>query len=700
MSAPAVRGRRRTTIGLAAAAGLIAATLGCGGPTRPNVVLVTLDTTRADHLGCYGATDVSTPTMDWMAELGTLYESAILTGTYPVFHGVRDNNGFYVSPDSTTLAEVLKTHGYATAAFVGSFVLDSQTGIDQGFDLYDDSYLSRTDEGKHPLLMRYYDERPASEVSRSARAWLDGLPRSEPFFMWLHYWDPHQPYLPPEPYRTRYAHDPYSGEIASVDEALGRVFDKLREKDLLDNTYIVLTADHGEGLGEHGERTHALLLHDATTRVPLIIRDPQQTAPARVETLVTIVDILPTVLERIGIPVPEDCQGHRLPATDGEDQPGRTILSETAYGTINFGWSFIERLTVDDWVHMAAPKPRLYRRSSDPAQLDDLAADDPGSTASLSADLEARRSELARGAVASTKHQLSARAAARLEALGYIVSDGAGPDLENLRVDSSLPDPWEMMEVADLINEGKNHLDRRHTGLATAVFKRARERDPGNTEVARHLVLTALAEGRLEDARSELDRLAGQSPESVAVEVLYAEYCFAAADDEGAVHHLQRAVDLDPKNIASHLVLAHTLDVLGRSQEAEDAYRTLLEQSPDDALAMNSLAVLAFTSGRTEEAMTLLDRCLTAQPFFPAPYLNLAVIHHDTGDLETSLHLVDRALALRPTYARAHELRAMVLEGSADPAAIDAWREPLRHAPDGGSRARSEEALERLAGGG
>ena len=377
-----------------------------------DVLLITLDTTRADHLGCYGYERIETPHIDRLAAEGVLYERcytpvpitlpshlSILTGTYPAYHGVRENAGFYVAPELTTLAEVLKREGYSTAAFVGAYPLDSQTGLDQGFDLYDDNYPSSLEEGKHPLLAGFFDERPAADVVLPALGWLDE--QNGPFFLWAHFFDPHQPQIPPSPYRERYADSLYDGEIAAVDEAIGRLLARLEERGSLDRTLVVLTADHGEGLGDHGELTHALLLYSTTVRVPLIVRHPRGPAGVRVGAPVATVDILPTILGQLGLEAPEAVQGHPLPRSDGEGGPRRKILSETLYGALMHGWSPLDRLTVDDWMLVHGPVPRLYHLADDPGELRDLAGEEPERLAALRRLLVERKRQLAAGGVAA-----------------------------------------------------------------------------------------------------------------------------------------------------------------------------------------------------------------------------------------------------------------------------------------------------------
>ncbi len=687
-------------------------TLAACGPAavRPlNVYLVTLDTTRADHLGCYGYRDIETPIMDRLAAEGVLYEKAlapapitlpahasILTGTYPIFHGVRDNNGFYVADESITLAEVLGENGYETAAFVGSFPLDSQTNINQGFDLYDDNYPSAAERGRHPAMGRFYDERPASEVGRVAMGWLKERDPERPFFMWNHFWDPHQPQSPPEPYRSRYRDRLYDGEIAFVDEVLGQVLGLLEQLGELDNTLIVLTADHGEGLGEHGEMTHALLTHSATVRIPLIVRDPRNLTPRRIDTPVSTVDILPTILHRLGIDPPSACQGHPLPATRDEGSDHKLIFSESAYGTVNYGWSLVERLTVGDWVFMGAPTPRLYNHTEDPTEDVDLADAETHRAAELAALLDERREELAVNALDTKREIVAPEVSARLAALGYMGTADSMVDPRSLRVDPELADPWDMMEVADLMNEANNLLDAKQVPVAIALYKRAREQDPGNAELPRRLVIAYLQTGDFDSAKEELDKLLVMAPDSVGTQVALSDYYRRSGQSQFAVEPLKRAIELDPNNLATYQVLAWLQDQLGQSEAAIGTYREILERSQEDTSALNALAVNLYRAGEVEEPIALLERALDSQPFYPPGYLNLAVIEHDRGEHEASLRLAERALKLRPRYLRALELKAMNLEALEDASAAAAWRQVFDEARDDETRDRSTAALERL----
>ncbi len=289
--------------------------------TKPNVLLITLDTTRADRLGCYGYERAETPNLDRLAEAGVVFETAvcqapltlpshasILTGTYPPFHGVHDNGGFYLREQAVTLAELLRDHEYSTSAFIGAFVLDARWGLAQGFEVYDDAFGFATQRAVDLDSV----QRRGEDVVDAFINWLEGRP-DEPFLSWLHFYDPHAPYDPPEPYRTRFVDSLYDGEIAYMDSQVGRVLDRLKAESLLDQTLIIVVGDHGESLGEHEESGHGFFIYDATVLIPLIVRFPSSRyGGKRIARTVETVDIVPTLLETVNIPVPGGIQGRSL----------------------------------------------------------------------------------------------------------------------------------------------------------------------------------------------------------------------------------------------------------------------------------------------------------------------------------------------------------------------------------------------------
>jgi len=369
---------------------VLESTSGCAaveGHRHPddNVVLITLDTTRADHIGAYGSPS-QTPALDRIAREGVVFDqmsavapltlpahASIFTGRFPARTGVRTNGGYLADGNQTTLAEVLKQHGYATAAFVGSYVLDSIFGLDQGFDTYVDDFDSAATAGFTASSL----QRPANEVVDRALDWLRQR-TTGPFFMWAHFYDAHAPYDPPEPYRTLFAADPYAGEIAFVDAQVGRLVDSLCESGLIDRTVVVVVGDHGEALGEHGEATHGQSLYESVMHVPFIVRLPGQTRQSRrLGISASAVDVMPTLLEALDIPKPAAVDGRSLmPLLAGR----QGVASGIVYGeapSAGIASSDLRMLRVGSLKLIAASRLELYDLSLDPAEQSNLADRDP-----------------------------------------------------------------------------------------------------------------------------------------------------------------------------------------------------------------------------------------------------------------------------------------------------------------------------------
>ena len=367
----------------------------------PNVVLITIDTLRPDHVGCYGYKQIKTPNIDALATDGTRFDRAfavvpvtlpshtsILTGTYPMFSGMHDFSGNKLSPLQPTLASILKQAGYRTGAVIAAAVLDSRFGLNQGFDFYYDHFdFNRLDEANLDEM-----ERPGNLVADVALNWLEKDERTKnsqrKFFLWMHLYDPHAPYHPPEPYAREYAAHPYDGEIAFADEQVGRLVRFLKEKGIYQNTIIVLCGDHGEGLGEHGEKTHGFFIYNATMHVPLIIRlpdelpgqAPEKTVARTLADPVSLVDLMPTVLAALGLQVPSQVQGRNLlpeirsdsTAPDAQAYRDRTLYGETFLPRIHFDWSELRGSENTKYHFIDAPRPELYDLAKDPGELHNL----------------------------------------------------------------------------------------------------------------------------------------------------------------------------------------------------------------------------------------------------------------------------------------------------------------------------------------
>jgi choline-sulfatase len=684
------------------------------GPARAErIILVTIDTLRADRLGCYGAGSRATPALDALARESILYEdvtapapitlvshASILTGLTPPAHGVRANGSFRLPAGVNTLPALLKTEGFATAAFVGSFVLNREFGLDRGFDLYDDSMPPRP--GNRKLLL---DERPAAEVLARARAWLASRPR-EKFFLWIHLFDPHAPYRPPAPYDRTWADDPYAGEVAYVDAELGKFFGRLREMGIYDGALIVVTADHGEGLGEHGEKTHGLFAYQSTLHVPLIVRPPRGArAPVRVAAPVGLVDIAPSILAAAGLAPALPMEGRLLPrfpaaartaSPDPAGQAGtsvREIYFENLMPFHYFGWAGERGLRAGDRKLIRGVASELYDLGADARETNDLAAREPGEVTRLQARLEeagAASVALAPGDAANAG--LSDESLMRLRALGYVGASGArrrpawgeGPDPRRMLAFFDAIDTAQqsMMEgksdeavaqlerlvrdgppsVAALNLLGQERMARGETDAALKVLVAARSLDPGDYEIRRRLAEALYAKGDFQGALAEglaAVRLNDRNAEGRSI-------CGAALARLGrhdeAIAMFREAIAGRPRDPALHFNLGLALERAGRRADAESEYQRAVDLDPGAVGARVALAKALLGRGDVAGALGQATAAGRIAPDAPDVLEQLAIALARSGDAAGALARFDRLAALDPGRIEVHFDRGLVLE--------------------------------------
>ena len=649
--------------------------------TPPSILLVTIDTLRADRVGAYGGDASLTPNMNALAGQGAVFEEAlasvpltlpshatILSGLEPPHHGVHDN-GTYVFPgDRETLATLLKGRGYTTAAFIGAYVLDRRFGLARGFDVYDDA-IERRETGGSVLE----SERRGDVVAAAAQAWIEG--QGEPFFAWVHLYDPHAPYDPPSPFRERLAGRPYDGEVAFTDECFGRLLNAARRK-AGDRLLVAVLADHGEGLGDHGEKTHGFFVYQPTIRIPMIVAGPGVPAGVRLPGRARTADLLPTLLAAAGIPA--------LGGLDGVDVIGgprtRESYAETVYPR-TLGWAPLHSLRVGDLKYIDAPRPELYDLADDPGEQQDLAARRPGDVARLSAALAAMRSA-ERTAPRAASDPLVAE---RLRALGY-VSGAPAASAETL----PLADPkdrvalWHRFEEATwadargdrvtaldsfraLVAAEPSNATFRRT-LAAALRRAGRVRDAavalGDLEVlapddplAWHEAAVAAAEGgNLEDALRAERRALVLGPDLPELHNHLGILQARAGSASDALVSFERATSIDPNNANAWTNRGNALRALGRRQEAADAYGRAMRLAPGDPDPRNGLGVLAVESGDLDRAATLFREVLAVDPALHDSRLNLAVVYARQKRLAEARAELRAILAARPdrdTAARA-----------------------------------------------
>ncbi len=429
--------------------------------SQPNVILITIDTLRADHIGCYGFTDIQTPTLDGLAHDGVLFQraisqvpltwpshAAILTGTYPFQNGVQDFTGQPLEARFRSVAQAFKAHGYATGAVVSAFVLDRSWGLARGFDFYDDAFSAETFQKKDIGLV----DRKAGESVNHAIAWLNKNPR-RPFFFWLHLYDPHSPYDPPEPYRSQYRAHPYDGEIAYADQELGRLVAWLKSKHAYDQTMVVVLSDHGESLGDHGEKEHGFFIYNSTVHIPLIVKPPDGSGihAGSVNMPVETIDVAPTLLQVAGIKDQIQNQFETKGLFGAQANPADQAYSETFYPFSSFGWSPLHGLETSRYHYIEAPEPELYDVQADPGEKNNLASQQTATVAVLKEKLQTllREKPFSPG---QANAALNPDAQEKLRALGYVAYRSP---ITAEALASGLADPKEKLwELNDILEAG------------------------------------------------------------------------------------------------------------------------------------------------------------------------------------------------------------------------------------------------------
>ncbi len=673
---------------LAGAALLCAALLplsGCGRSAAGkaagahwNVLLVTFDTTRADYIRCYGNQRIQTPTLDGLARDGVRFARAlsaapitapshttILTGRYPIAHGVRDNGLFTLGKDQLTLAEILRAHGYATAAAVGAYPVIARFGLNQGFDLYDDHLTGIYEDYRGQRVMPkerlFFDERRAAQVNEAILPWLKkhaGRPDGKPFFAWVHYFDPHQPFEPPAPYDELYADDLYDGEIAYADSRLGFLLDYLKKQGELDRTLVVMAADHGEGLGEHDEITHAILAYNSTLHVPLIIRPPSE-FPYRgtvVSHWVGTVDIVPTILDLLGIEIPDTVQGHSLrPFWTNDGQPSRwsdVHYAENLSPRLTHGWGELRVLVEGSMKYIHGPTPELYDLDTDPDELHDLARERPGEAQRMRAHLEALLKQWSVPG-ASTTQAVDAEVRHRLESLGYLggtSATGGEEIVEELRSDG-VPPRERVGDLNDL--SAAKHLLFEGKGVEALTYtERLLRRDPGNPAYIELDATALLQTGHLDEAWKVARQLPPGDSLSEPLMLSLARAEFDRGGRRKALEALTLYVEKQP-SAQSAWYLASFYTRLGEPEPARRELEKALELAPGFAPARVDLAVWYARSGDSPAAEREFLRVLDDAPYYPKGFYNYGTFLLHDGRYQDAVGYFRRAIDLAPRYLEA-----------------------------------------------
>jgi len=704
--------RRAIIVVLTAAAGSGA----CGGPSTPSVatapvprhlVVVTIDTLRADRLGAYGSTTVPTPHFDRLAGEGVRAVDAtahvpitrpshatLFTGRYPSEHGVRDNISLPLAADVPTLAETLTAQGFDTAAFVSTFVLSSPSGLDRGFAHYDDNFEATSQSDEAVFLSTV--QRRGDQTIDAVEHWLDRRPaeaRARRTALWVHLYDPHDPYEPPAPFASQFADRLYDGEVAWTDTLLGRLRGVLESRDLWNDTLVVVMADHGEALGEHDETGHGFFAYETTLQIPFVARGPGIAVGRTLDGTLRTVDVGPTIAELLAVPALAGATGASVADTlrSGGTLPPRATYAESLTPLVHYQWSDLRVWREGPWKYILAPRPELYDLSSDPGELRDRATTDTATARRLRAALETvlkaeRERALAPG---TTPVALSAETLQKLGALGY-VSPGAATGSV-----ATGADPKDKIEefrtLSTLMRDGLTELHQKQHARAAATFNRLLAAGADSFQLHFYLGQALVGLGRHRDAEQQFEQAATALPTFTQAHLGIADARIARKDYQGALAALQRGHQQAPNEAVLHDREGEVWQQLGDAVRARAAYERVAALAPKDALVRWRLGELAVVSGDPDRALTLFREATSLDPSGGDYWNSLGMVLGGQGANAEAATAFRTAIARNPASARFAYNLGLVLMRDGQAEAAEWFRKTLALDP------RFRAARDRLA---
>ncbi len=688
-----------------------------------NYILITVDTLRADRIGCYGYEDVDTPTMDLFAKRGVKFENCIaqtpltlpshtslLTGTFPAFHGVRDNGGFLVPPELKTLAEVFKEYDYDTGAFVASYVLDSKWGLNQGFDYYFD----RFDLSRYKSISLGNVQRRGDEVLDQALPWLEEH-KTSPFFAWIHLYDPHTPYDPPSPYKELYPNRPYVGEIAYTDSQLARLWKYLEDEQLIENTILIFASDHGESLGAHEENAHGFFIYQEAVHVPLIVVTPFESLFNQSRSsVVSLVDILPTVLDMANIPVPSEVQGESLQPLLFKDQesPEAFAYCETFYPRFHYGWSELTSVQDGQYKLIVAPRLELYDIEKDPQESTNLLDIEPEEARRLKDRIDVFMEETEKNAFKLDYSQMDEDSRQKLTALGYL-----GTVTETFLEGKNLGDPKDKIKIFNQLSEarelglGENFEDavkmleriieedpdvidayftmgnlyfkEKDFEKALEYFFQVLSRQPNSAFTVSNIANSYIMMKELEEAEKFILSIIDALTPDSQINLILGNINNAQREYDQALAYYQKCMEINPASASAynaiggiyvvqkkldkaeeylkeaekrntklmnvHYYLAQLHEERGEFSQAEVEYKKELDNIPHNFRASFNLSRLYRLQGDMASEETYLEKTLSSNPNFPLGYFYLARIYLNRGEqYQEAIALVEKGIGMRP----------------------------------------------------
>lgn len=633
--------------------------------SNPNVILITVDTLRADRVGPPGAGSL-TPNIDALAGDGAVFSNAIaqvpltlpshttiLTGIYPMSHGVRDLSTAGVPAGVRTLATMFKARGYKTAAFVSAFALSSNWGLNRGFDHYDDRFSEKQDFSSGRL------ERPAQETLDGAMAWLRN-PRSGNLFLWIHLYDPHAPYEPPEPFRSLYRTNPYDGEVAYVDAEVGKFIAFLKERNLYSSSVILLTSDHGEALGEHGEQQHGFFVYNSTVHVPLILKPAgQKPAQSQDASIAGLVDIAPTLAGLAHLPVaPGSFQGRNLLSPTAERNPGlETGYAESLYPRSSFGWHSLHSVQNERYHYIDAGHSELYDLSQDPGELRNIIEEKPSVAAVLKDELHSVLARYPPTLKKSSSMALNIESSKQLQALGYL---RGSPQPDQIADTPNAPDPKEKIDVFNEILRTTELTQDGKFQESSLILQRLANGNRGMFLLPYLQGENLLSSGAAGEAMPYYRRALELNPRYSLAAIGLGHAASRAGDDAEAEKAYQAALALNPHDSLVRLALAKTYQRLNRLADAAREQRTVLLADPDNSRVNEDYAGTLISMNQSSKAVPILQRVIASSNATTETFSLLGNAYVHGGKFREAVGAYKQAIGLDPNYAQAYFSLALI----------------------------------------
>jgi arylsulfatase A-like enzyme/tetratricopeptide (TPR) repeat protein len=676
-----------------------------GGTGIRHVVLISIDTCRADHLSCYGFNKQTTPNIDKIAQQGVLFENAVspapitlpahislLTGTIPPFHGIHDNLNYFLEEEKLTLAEILNENGFRTGGVISAFVLDARFGLAQGFEFFQDDFVTVYNSA-------FGSERRGDESTRFALDWLEKH-KDEKTFLFLHYYDPHSLYDPPEPYATEFARDPYSGEIAFTDFCIGRMVAKLKELGMYDSTLLIVVGDHGEMLGEHGEAEHLYFIYESALKVPLIIKLPGSREPVRVRQSVGLIDVVPTVCGLLDIDIPSPVQGVNLePFIRGKQPAGKSryFYIESMMPTY-LGANPLLGVRTDRWKYISTTRPELYDLESDPEERVNLVK------------TQAKQARMCQGALEKIVKQQRTRSKGsrrlpdretinKLASLGYM---GANVSKDAFSIDRDKPDAKDSIDLHVALQQVQALKFKGELAEAKRILEEQVNRPP-HFKVYEQLGEIYLRENNVRQAIVNFSRSLELNRNNYLVNVNMGAIMAKQGKPAQAISYFQKALEISPNDIKAQRNLGIVLENTGKIKEACECFQNVLAQNPGDIIALNHLGTSMLAQGNRQAAIKYLLQSLKVnqeQPVVLARLAQIKILDHSSSfyDPAGALPLALEACRLT-SFNNPRLLYVLVLtyiHAGKVPEAVKTTEQALRLARAAGDRQLERQLLNQL----